>query len=130
MTDSHAEFDRRHFAACVAAAAAALGTAAAGAAAAHDQPAASKKDGDDKPDKPPAEKPAPEKPAPPFNPIALQLELLVHQYPSDELTPDGLRIIAGKLAGQLAHSARLSSFPLANADGPGFVFSAYRQHAR
>jgi len=125
MSESPPDLDRRQFAARVAACAAVLPAALAAmsvtdtdAVTAQEKPAA--KD-------PLAVKPDTEEPKPaPFDPIALQLALLVGQYPSDELTPQGLRLIAGKLASQMAHAARLNSFPLTNGDGPGFVFSAYR----
>ena len=113
MSDESPDLDRRRFGARLAAGAAALPLTLA---------AMSITEGsDEKPDaKPPEAKPAP------FNPLALQLEMLERKYPSENLTPEGLRIIVGKLAGQMANSNRLSEFPLTNADGPGFVFSAYR----
>lgn len=110
MQDTTTDFDRRQFAARLATGAAALAALLPDDVAAQDKPA----------------KPEGEKPAAPFNPIAMQLEMLVNLYPSEKLTEEGLRMIAGKLAGQWANSARLASVPLTNADGPGFVFSAYR----
>ncbi len=116
MTHTDGDLDRRRFAARLAAGTAALpAMLATFNASGQDQPKAT-------PDQADKEKPAP----PPFNPIAIQLEWVVGQYPSESLTAEGLRLIAQKLASQLAHGARLSSFPLSNADGPGFVFSAYR----
>lgn len=126
MTDSAPRWDRRQFGMNLASATAALAaTVAAGERPVQGQDAAKA----DKAEKPATEanKPDNEKPAPiRFNPIAVQLEMVVGQYPSDKLTDDGLRMIAQKLASQLANSARLSAFPLSNGDGPGFVFSAYR----
>lgn len=135
MDEITRDLDRRQFAARVAmgaalapAALAALATQVDDAAWGQDELKSKEKKPDAAAPKDPlAERPVADKPERPrFNPIAVQLELLVGQYPSEQLTPEGLRIIAGKLASQLAHGARLSSFPLTNADGPGFVFSAYR----
>jgi len=135
MNESRPTLDRREFAARVAAGTTLLPAMLAALGASDENMAAGAepaKANGAKPDQPLpkdplAEKPGAEKPAPVrFNPVAVQLELLLGQYPSEQLTPEGLRIIAGKLASQLAHSARLGSFPLTNADGPGFVFSAYR----
>lgn len=120
------DLSRRQFAAFLAAGASLWPIAQTSAQAADDpaKPAGGKVE-PGKPDGKP-EEPKPAAPEP-FNPLVLQLELLERRYPSENLTPEGLRMIASKLAGQMAHGSRLSDFPLTNADGPGFVFSAYRR---
>jgi len=54
------------------------------------------------------------------------LELIREQYPDRRLDDAGIAEIREELESQIARSARLSAFPLTNADEPGFVFRAYR----
>jgi hypothetical protein len=64
-------------------------------------------------------------PKPP-SPVERMLELIRHQYPDARLDDAGIAEIREELEAQVARSARLSAFPLTNADEPGFVFKAYR----
>ena len=71
----------------------------------------------------PEEKPQPEPPPP----AVLLLETIRQQYPDARLDKqDVLQGIYNELRGDLARSRRLSSFPLENADEPGFLFAALR----
>jgi hypothetical protein len=63
--------------------------------------------------------------AKPPAPAELVLELIKEQYP-EHLTDERLALIRKDIDGILARSQALSSFPLANADEPAFVFSAFR----
>ena len=76
-----------------------------------------------KTDQKPGEKPQPEPPPP----AALLLETIRQRYPDARLDKqDVLQGIYNELRGDLARSRRLSSFPLENADEPGFLFAALR----
>lgn len=123
MSERGGELDRRRFAGALAAGLAlAAGSSAAAEQRSGEAQAKAEDRAEGKPEKPegkPEERPA-------FDPLAWQLAYLMGAYPSDRMTTEGLRIVAGKLASQLAHGRVLSEFPLTNADGPGFVFSAYR----
>jgi len=107
--------NRRDFARTLAAATAAT---AATALETHAQDKKPKKTGEK-----PGEKPQPEPPPP----AALLLETLRQRYPDARLDKqDVLQGIYNELRGDLARSRRLSSFPLENADEPGFLFAALR----
>jgi hypothetical protein len=54
------------------------------------------------------------------------LQLIREQYPDRRLDEAGIAEIREELESQVVRSARLSAFPLTNADEPGFVFKAYR----
>jgi hypothetical protein len=58
--------------------------------------------------------------------VERMLELIRQQYPDPRLDEAGIAEIREELEAQLARSARLSAFPLTNADEPGFIFRAYR----
>ena len=63
-------------------------------------------------------------PAPP-PPAVLVLEIIRQQYPDKRLDDqDVLQGIYNDIRGDIARSGRLSSFPLQNADEPGFLFAA------
>ena len=64
--------------------------------------------------------------AKPPSPVARLLELIRQQYPDPRLDEAGIAEIQEELEAQVARSARLSAFPLTNADEPGFAFRAYR----
>jgi hypothetical protein len=66
-----------------------------------------------------------EQPAKPRPPAELVLELIKEKYP-EHLDDERLALIRRDIDGILARSKALSSFPLANADEPAFVFSAFR----
>jgi len=59
-------------------------------------------------------------------PVERMLELIRQQYPDPRLDDAAFAEIREELESQIARSARLSAFPLTNADEPGFVFRAYR----
>jgi hypothetical protein len=74
-----------------------------------------------KPEPKRATKPDPEPPPP----AALLLETIRQRYPDKRLEDqDVLQGIYTDLRSDLARSRRLSSFPLENADEPGFLFAA------
>jgi hypothetical protein len=60
------------------------------------------------------------------SPVERMLELIREQYPDRRLDDAAIAEIREELESQMARSARLSAFPLTNADEPGFVFKAYR----
>ncbi|HTI50053.1 MAG TPA: hypothetical protein VL475_03845 [Planctomycetaceae bacterium] len=60
------------------------------------------------------------------SPIERMLELIREQYPDRRLDDAGIAEIREELESQIVRSARLSAFPLTNADEPGFEFKAYR----
>jgi len=60
------------------------------------------------------------------SPVERMLELICEQYPDRRLDDPALAEIREELESQMARSARLSAFPLTNADEPGFVFKVYR----
>src|SRR5262245_5793824 len=64
--------------------------------------------------------------AKPPSPVERMLELIREQYPDRRLDDAAIAEIREELEAQVARSARLSAFPLTNADEPGFVFKAYR----
>jgi hypothetical protein len=68
----------------------------------------------------------PEESKPP-SPVERMLDLIREQYLDARLDDAGIAEIREELEAQLARSARLSAFPLTNADEPGFVFRAYRR---
>ncbi|MGE5192944.1 MAG: hypothetical protein ACM3U2_10610, partial [Deltaproteobacteria bacterium] len=72
----------------------------------------------------PAQKPDESKPP---SPVERMLALIRQQYPDPRLDDSGIAEIREELEAQVARSARLSAYPLTNADEPGFVFRAYRQ---
>ena len=55
------------------------------------------------------------------------LELVRQQYPDPRLDDAGIAEIREELEAQIARTARLSGFPLTNADEPAFVFRAHRR---
>jgi hypothetical protein len=63
----------------------------------------------------------------PLPPVEQMLELIRQQYPDARLDDAGIAEIREELESQVARSARLSAFPLTNADEPGFVVKAYRR---
>jgi hypothetical protein len=63
----------------------------------------------------------------PPSPVDALLDLIRQKYPDARLDDAGIAEIREELEAQLARSARLSAFPLTNADEPGFVFRAYRR---
>jgi hypothetical protein len=71
-----------------------------------------------------AQKPDDAKPA---SPVDALLDLIRQKYPDARLDDAGIAEIREELEAQLARSARLSAFPLTNADEPGFVFTAHRR---
>ncbi len=68
-----------------------------------------------------------ETPRPPSHADRL-LELVRQQYPDKRLDEAAIAEIREELEAQVARSARLSAFPLRNADEPGFAFQAFRKH--
>jgi hypothetical protein len=62
----------------------------------------------------------------PTSPVERLLELIREQYPDRRLDDAAIAEIREELESQVARSARLSAFPLTNADEPAFVFRAYR----
>jgi hypothetical protein len=62
----------------------------------------------------------------PPSPVERMLELIREQYPDPRLDDAGIAEIREELESQVARSKRLSAFPLANSDEPGFLFRAYR----
>ena len=69
----------------------------------------------------------PKPPADPPPPATLLLETLRQRYPDKRLdSQDVLQALYNELRDDLARSRRLSSFPLENADEPGFLFAAFR----
>lgn len=73
------------------------------------------------------QKPADAKPP---STVERMLEMIRQQYPDPRLDDAGIAEIREELESQVARSARLSAFPLSNADEPGFVFRAYRGEER
>ena len=65
----------------------------------------------------------------PPSPVEGMLELIRQQYPDQRLDETALAEIREELESQVARSARLSAFPLSNADEPGFAFRAFRKEA-
>ena len=65
--------------------------------------------------------------AKPSSPVERMLELIRQQYPDQRLDEGAIAEIREELESQVARSARLSAFPLSNADELGFVFRAYRR---
>ena len=62
----------------------------------------------------------------PSPPAVLLLETIRQRYPDKQLdSQDVLQGIYSELRDDLARSKRLSSFPLKNADEPGFLFAAF-----
>lgn len=59
--------------------------------------------------------------------VEKMLELIRQQYPDQRLDAPAIAEIREALESQIAKSTRLSSFPLSNADEPGFQFKAYRK---
>lgn len=59
--------------------------------------------------------------------IDRQLDLVRQQYPDQRLDATALAEIREDLEIQLARSALLSKFPLANGDEPGYVVQAWRK---
>ena len=66
------------------------------------------------------------KPAPALSPLELTLELVKQQYPHENLDGEALDEVRSDIRQHLSRSKVLSSQSLANADEPGFVFSAWR----
>jgi hypothetical protein len=54
------------------------------------------------------------------------LELVARHYPQRPFDAAALAEIRSDLELQLANSRALSAYPLTNADGPGFLFRAFR----
>ena len=65
--------------------------------------------------------------AKPPSQVELILELIRQQLPDTRLDEAAIAEIREELEAQVARSARLSAFPLSNADEPGFAFRAYRK---
>ena len=59
--------------------------------------------------------------------VEQMLELIRQQYPDQRLDAGAIVEIREELESQVSRSARLSAFPLSNADEPGFAFRAYRK---
>jgi hypothetical protein len=55
------------------------------------------------------------------------VDVVRQQYPDARLDAAALQEIRSELEDQLERSKKLSEFPLANADEPGFVFRTYRK---
>ena len=53
--------------------------------------------------------------------------MIIQRHPDQRLDETAIAEIREELDSQVARSARLSAFPLTNADEPGFVFGAYRK---
>jgi hypothetical protein len=68
--------------------------------------------------------------AKPPSPVERMLELIRQQYPDPRLDEVGIAEIREELEAQVARSTRLSTFPLTNADEPGFVFRAFRAEGK
>jgi len=62
--------------------------------------------------------------------VERMLDLIRQQYPDPRLDEAGIAEIREELEAQRARSARLSAFPLTNADEPGFVFRAFRAEGK
>ncbi len=76
-----------------------------------------------KPEKKPAEE---AKTAPAANPIDLIIDLVKQQYPHERLDEAAIEEVRIDVRTHLSRSKVLSTFPLKNANEPGFVFSAWR----
>jgi len=63
----------------------------------------------------------------PASPVERMLEMIIQQHPDQRLDEAALAEIREELESQVTRSARLSAFPLTNADEPGFAFRAYRK---
>ena len=62
----------------------------------------------------------------PLAPEEHLLAVIQYLYPDQELTPQRLDAIKGRLGSYLRRSQVLSSYPLSNSDEPTTVFAAYR----
>jgi hypothetical protein len=78
------------------------------------------------PEKKPEESEEKAKPAAAVDPIDLILDLVQQQYPHERLNETALDEVRTDVRQNLGRSRVLSSFPLTNANEPGFVFSAWR----
>jgi hypothetical protein len=67
--------------------------------------------------------------AKPPSPVERMLELIRQQYPDQRLDDAAIAEIREELESQVTRSARLSAFPLSNADEPGFAFKAFRKES-
>jgi hypothetical protein len=70
------------------------------------------------------DKPATE--AKPISPVELLVDLVRDKYPDERLKDAALEEIRSDFRHFVGRSKTLSSFPLVNADEPGFIFSAWR----
>ena len=59
--------------------------------------------------------------------VERMLELIRQQYLDQRFDDAALAEIREELESQVTRSARLKSFPLSNADEPGFAFKAFRK---
>ncbi len=60
------------------------------------------------------------------SPVELLVDLVREKYPDERLNAAAIEEIRSDFRHFVGRSKTLSSFPLVNADEPGFVFSAWR----
>lgn len=63
---------------------------------------------------------------PPVSPVELLVDLVREKYPDERLNEVAIEEVRSDFRHFVGRSKVLSSFPLLNADEPGFIFSAWR----